>query len=369
MRGNDLRVLSFPKEGENPYLNQLAGHLERAGVVVDEFSFPRAFSRRYDVVHLHWPDTHLWSESWWRSLGKHIRLATLCLWLRLRRTRIVWTLHNLQTHEKDHWIGATLFPRWFPRACTDVIALSPSGLALLRQRYPALRRVRAAIVPHGHYRDIFPPPVERRAARRALGLEPDRTTFVFFGSIRRYKNVPKLIEAFRRLQGDDVQLVIAGQPVVTMRAGEVTAVAQGDPRVYLNLRHIRDSEIPVFLGAADLVVTPFADVLNSGSVMLALSLNRPVLAPRLGALPDLARVVGERWLQLYDGTLEAGTLARAGKAVAAFGPEEAVDLSSHDWPEITRATLAVYRQEPVGQPRPAVTVDEEGARVAAGTRS
>ena len=23
--------------------------------------------RRYDVVHIHWPDTHLWSRSWWRS--------------------------------------------------------------------------------------------------------------------------------------------------------------------------------------------------------------------------------------------------------------------------------------------------------------
>src|SRR5690606_17692662 len=111
MKAKPMRVLCFPKEGENPYLNQLSSRLEAAGLQVDEFSFPRAFTRRYDVVHMHWPDTHLWSVSWWRSLGKHIRLGLLCAWLRLRRTRIVWTLHNLHTHEKDHWIGATLFPR------------------------------------------------------------------------------------------------------------------------------------------------------------------------------------------------------------------------------------------------------------------
>lgn len=368
MSSVSLRVLSFPKQGENPYLNQLSGHLERAGVVVDEFSFPRAFSRRYDVVHLHWPDTHLWSESWWRSLGKHIRLGALCLWLRLRRTRIVWTLHNLQTHEKDHWIGAMLFPRWFPRAVTDVIALSPSGLAMMRHRHPALRRVRAAIVPHGHYRDTFPPALERAAARRALGLDPGRTTYVFFGSIRRYKNVPKLIETFRRLEGEGAQLVIAGQPVVNMRAGEVTAAAQGDPRVYLFLRHIREEEIPTFIGAADLVVTPFAEVLNSGSVMLALSLGRPVLAPRLGALPDLVRAVGRRWLQLYDGPLEARTLERAGAAAATIGPDESPDLSPYDWPEITRATIAVYSQQPV-EPRRAVVQEEVAPAASAATRS
>lgn len=355
-----MRVLCFPKEGENPYLNQLSSRLEAAGLQVDEFSFPRAFTRRYDVVHMHWPDTHLWSVSWWRSLGKHIRLGLLCAWLRLRRTRIVWTLHNLHTHEKDHWIGATLFPRWFPRAITDVIALTPTGLELARRKFPALARKRSALIPHGHYRDVFPPAAPHDVSRARLGLERNRFTILFLGSIRRYKNVPVLIDAFRRLPDTDVQLVIAGQPVVGMRAEEIEAAAQGDPRVHLHLRLIPEAEMPYFYGAADLVVAPFSDILNSGSVLLALSMNRPVLAPRLGALPDLERVVGSRWLRLYDGELEPRMLTEARTRVARPDLGETVNLSRFDWPEIAQATIALYTP-----PRPGAVEPQTNAVPAA----
>lgn len=344
MKANPMRVLCFPKEGGNPYLNQLSSHLEAAGLRVDEFSFPRAFTRRYDVLHVHWPDTHLWSRSWWRSLGKHIRLGLLCAWLHLRRTRIVWTLHNLRAHEKNHWIGARLFPLWFPRAVTDVIALTPTGLNLARDLYPALRRKPAAIIPHGHYRDIFPPPPSREASREALGLPRAPFTFLFFGSIRGYKNVPRLLAAFRELPGADVQLVVAGEPVVGMRAADIRAAAGGDPRVHLHLRHIPDEDVPTFFGAADLVVAPFSEVLNSGSVMLALSLNRPVLAPRVGALPDLERAVGARWLRLYDGEIAAPVLAAARAELERNGRDEAVDLTAFSWPAIAAATVGVYRR-------------------------
>jgi beta-1,4-mannosyltransferase len=362
MNDKPMRVLCFPKEGGNPYLNQLSSHLEATGLQVDEFSYPRAFFRRYDVVHIHWPDTHLWSRSWWRSFGKHVRLGLLCALLHLRRTRIIWTLHNLHTHEKDHWIGARLFPAWFPRACTDVISLTGTGLELARLTHPALRRKSAAIIPHGHYRDIFPPPLERSTARAILGLAPDRFTFLFFGSIRRYKNVPHLLDVFRRTTGHDVQLLVAGEPVVGMRAEEIEEAAQGDPRVYLHLRHIPDAEVPTYLGAADLVVAPFSEVLNSGSMMLALSQNRPVLAPRVGALPELERAVGRRWVRLYEGPLQVATLEEARREMARTSREETVDLSAFAWPDIAAATVALYRRRP--SDGRALPVDSEPASAA-----
>jgi beta-1,4-mannosyltransferase len=355
-RRSPVRVLCFPKQGGNAYLNQLSSHLEAAGLQVDEFSFPRAFTRRYDVLHIHWPETHLRSPSWWRALGKHLRLGLLFVLLRLRGTRIVWMLHNLRSHDRNHWIGAFLFPRWFPRLCTHVIALTPSGLELAHMIHPALRHKPAAIIPHGHYRDVYPQPPSRKDCRAALGVPPEPFTFVYFGYIRRYKNVALLAEVFRRLRDSGVQLIIAGEPVVGMRAEDVETAAQKDSRIHLFLRHIRDDEVPTFLGAADLVVTPFSEVLNSGSVMLALSMNRPVLAPRVGALPDLERIVGRRWLRLYEGVLDAPILARARADFAQRAPHETVDLSAFDWPAIASATVELYTRPrhsvPVNAPVP-----------------
>lgn len=338
-----LRVLAFPKAGGNTYLGSFSRSLEAGGARVDDFNFWRAFFGSYDVVHIHWPDTHLRTHSWWRAIAKHARLALLCLVLRARGTRIIWMMHNLKPHEKDHWISSALFPLWFPRLCTHVIALTAHGLHAARQLYPALRSKPAAIVPHGHYREVYRDLPTRAAARHQLGLAADSFTFLYFGNIRRYKNVPLLIRTFRQLPERDVQLVVAGLPVLGMQAQELQALAAGDDRIHLHLRFIPDGEVALHLAAADKVVLPFHGILNSGSVLLALSLNRAVMAPRLGALPEIESEVGSRWLQLYDGELTPRLLLQARRDMAAPAEHEQPDLSAFDWDAIARTTLEFYR--------------------------
>jgi len=344
-----LRVLAFPKGGANTYLQSFSDCLESRGARVDEFNFWRAFFVRYDVVHIHWPDTHLRTHSWWRAVGKHARLALMCLVLRARGTRIVWMMHNLKPHEKDHPISVWLFPRWFPQMCTHVIALTASGLTSAQHLYPALRNKPSAIVPHGHYRDTYPIAPSRRQSREQLGLPKDRFTFLFFGNIRRYKNVPLLIDVFRKFPDSGAQMaqmIIAGMPVLGMEASDLEAQAAGDERIHLHLRFIPDEQVPMYIGAADILVLPFDSILNSGSVLLALSFNRAVLAPRLGALPEIQAEVGPRWLQLYDGQLTPQLLvqARAGQNVPA--EDEVADLSAFDWDRIGATTLDFYASAP-----------------------
>jgi len=352
-QGSDAvpRVLAFPKHNGTAFLRKYAEVLEEEGATLEEFSFGRALRGRYDVFHIHWPDSHLLTSSWWRALGKHVRLALLMLYLRARGTRIVWMMHNLQAHEKDHWLSSWLFPRWFPQLCTHVIALTGNGLAAARARYPALCRKHAAVIPHGHYRDEYPIRYSRAESRGRLNLAQDRFTLLFFGNIRRYKNVPLLIEAFRALPGRDLQLVIAGQPGVGIEAADIIPLARADERIRLQLEFVPESQVPVFLGAADLVVLPFDSVLNSGSVLLALSLNRPVLAPRLGALPEIQKAVSPRWLHLYDGALTAELLGNTRAALHGLSEQDRPDLSAFDWAGIAAQTLDLYRLDARNRPR------------------
>lgn len=340
------RVLAFPKESENPYVRRFSETLEAAGARVDDFSYRRALTGRYDVLHLHWPDSHLLSGSWWSALAKHARFALLLAYMRLRGTRIVWMMHNLKPHDRNHRLSAWLFPLWFPRACTHLIALTAHGLESGRRMYPALARKPAAVVPHGHYRDEYPPAPTRAASRDRLGLPRDRFTFLFFGNIRRYKNVPLLIRAFRSMPGHDVQLLIAGSPGHAVDAAEIRRLAGDDERIHLKLGFIPDEDVPAFMGAADVVVLPFDSILNSGSVLLALSFNRVVLAPRLGALPEIHSKVGSGWLRLYDGPLTGALLqeARAAQSVAGrIQDAQTADLSAFDWNSIADHTLELYR--------------------------
>jgi len=132
-----------------------------------------------------------------------------------------------------------------------------------------------------------------------------------------------------------------------MSAEELQTLSAGDDRISLDLKFIPDQDVPVYFGAADAVVLPFDSILNSGSVLLGLSFNRVVLAPRLGALPEIQARVGRPWLQLYDGGLTTKMLLdlrapHAGPASEEAGP----DLSAFDWNSIADRTLEFYRQRP-----------------------
>jgi glycosyltransferase involved in cell wall biosynthesis len=345
-RESYVRVLMFPKNVDNPYVRRLAAVLEHGGAVIDEFTYRRALTDRYDVLHLHWPDSHLASRRWWGALIKHGRFACAVGLLRLRGAKIVWTLHNLKPHDANHWISEQLFRLWVPRLCTHVIALTSDGLEAARTLYPGLRHKASVVIPHGHYRDDYAAAPPRREARAQLGLPEDRFTFLFFGNVRRYKNVPQLIQEFRVLQGDDVHLVIAGLPGHGIDSSELEQLRGDDERVSLRLKFVPESAVPTYFGAADAVVLPFDSILNSGSVLLALSFNRRVLAPRLGALPEIQQEVGADWLSLYDGSLTADMLDAFRLAQSGRTDDEVdrADLSTFGWNSIAERTLDFYRK-------------------------
>ena len=94
-------------------------------------------------------------------------------------------------------------------------------------------------MPHPHYRGAYPenPAVDARAA---LGIARNAKVLLFFGQMRRYKNVPLLIDVFRQSCDPDAVLYIAGRPHADLAlCEEIRARAAGDSRI-----HVEIAEIP-----------------------------------------------------------------------------------------------------------------------------
>jgi beta-1,4-mannosyltransferase len=342
-----LRVLAqpaFKRRDFNPYNWQLSTSLQAAGVQVCEFSRDEALCGGHDIWHLHWPDTE---AQFTRGdvhliVRRSIRLLMLLRSARSRGTRVVWTVHNLRSHEQR-------FPRleeWFwwlfVREVDGVISLSNRCLEAAIERFPRLARLPLFVVPHGHYRDSYPNKITRAEARLALGINQDARVLSFVGQIREYKNLPELITLVRALQDPTVTLLIAGRTTSSSLDERLQAAAGADPRVRLDLRLIPEHEIQVFLNAADVVVLPYREVLNSGAALLALSFNKPVLLPEVGALPELQERVGPAWVRIYRGALTTDILNGAlGWARSTQRPAEA-PLDPYDWSEVARQTIAAY---------------------------
>lgn len=345
-----LRILAWPKSSpSSAYYDIIYSRLDPERFQVDEFTPARAIRGRYDILHVHVPDKAVYFKSLRRTLPRMAAIHAIIGLMKRRGTRLVWTVHNLKGHERWH----PRLERWhtaaFIRAVDFYICMNESTRAPLLDEHPALAATPYAIVPHPHHRGGYPDVVSAAEARAALNLDPRSKVVVFFGQIRPYKNVPRLIEAFRQLPDPALRLVIAGLPVDAAMRAEVEALSVPDDRIRTHLDFVPDDRVQSYVKAADLVALPYRDILNSGAAILALSFGRPVLVPRKGAMGELAAVAGDDWVRLFDGDLTAADLASAIEWARPSAARAPVDLAALDPDAVARAHERIFRS--VASPR------------------
>jgi glycosyltransferase involved in cell wall biosynthesis len=216
-------------------------------------------------------------------------------WARARGAKLVWTVHNLAAHGRKFPEAERRFFREFAARVDGLIALSAASIEPIRARFPELADRPLGVVPHHHYADEYRCALGRRAARARLGIEPAARVLLFFGRIAAYKGLPLLLESVRAMPERDrepLRVLIAGAARDPRTEREIRSAAALDSRVRLQLGFLEREQLGMYLRAADLVVLPYVEILNSGSALLAQSFERPVLMPRCAVFPDLEKQFG-----------------------------------------------------------------------------
>jgi glycosyltransferase involved in cell wall biosynthesis len=343
-----LRVLGWPgftSENGNPYTRLLYEAMEaEANVEVDGFTMFEPLQRRYDVWHVHWPEDFLSYPSPVAAYFYITAELLLFAWARLCGTKLVWTVHDLGPHESYHPLLEKAFWPLFLPMVDGIISLSETAREEAASRFPVLRRCPSAVVPHGHYRSAYPDPTSRDEARRKMSLSKRDRVALFFGRIRPYKNVARLIEVFREWSNPDARLLVAGNPSEEELGKTIAERAAEDARVIAELRFVEEHEVPLLFGASDLVVLPYEDIMHSGAALLALSFDRPVLVPDRGAMSELQDSVGADWVRTYEGTLTADTLANAMDWAESHDRSARAPLDDLSWAPLARQTVDLYRR-------------------------
>jgi glycosyltransferase involved in cell wall biosynthesis len=342
-REASLKVVASPlRMPGNPYIDLLQAEVAaQPGVSLTGFTRREIARTSWDVVHLHWPEWLVRTSTEARAWSDAAIGLSLLASARARGARVAWTAHDLRPHDTQGSRVLTWFMDRFAAQVDCLFALSERSRAAVTAEYPRLRPRVTAVVPHGHYRCVYPDPgTSAEEARRALGLPDDAHVLLFFGQVRPYKDVPRLIECFRALRSSRAHLVGAGRPLDASAERAVVDAVRGDTRVHLHLRRIDDPDVHRYFRAARVVVLPYRRILNSGAALLALSFDRPVVVPASGSLVDLEEHVGPEWVSTYDGPLRTEVLECA---LAAVPPTGTAPLERYDWAEIGRATVDAYR--------------------------
>jgi beta-1,4-mannosyltransferase len=323
-----LQSFPVPRPTTNPYLVMLQDSLRDVpGVRVLNFSWRSALLGRYDVFHVHWPETLLEGHSLLKSLAREMLAVALLLRLWLTRTPIVRTVHNIELPHDRPWHEILLL-KAIDRQTASRIRLNT--LTQLPTGQPA-RTIR-----HGHYRDWF-------AGYPGRAVVPGQVGYV--GLIRRYKGVESLIEAFRATDGimPGLTLRVGGKPSTPELARALADAAHADPRIGLDLHFLSDPELVELVSSSELVVLPHRAMHNSGSTLAALSLDRPVLVPESAVNAELADEVGPGWVFCYRGTLAGEDIVRTLTEIRQHPAPTAPDLSRRDWDQVGADHVAAYR--------------------------
>jgi len=158
-------------------------------------------------------------------------------------------------------------------------------------------KAQSALAFHPLY-DQFPgEDIPKSQARQRLGLDEDSKIILYFGLIRPYKGVDVLIEALLKLKMDvNLKALIVGEIYKGCESIRERLKQLPADRVLLIDKFVPDNEVAVYFRAADLVVLPYKSATQSGVIPIAYRCRRPVVATRVGGLPEAVEDGLSGWL-------------------------------------------------------------------------
>jgi glycosyltransferase involved in cell wall biosynthesis len=189
---------------------------------------------------------------------------------------------------------------------------------------------RIEVVPHGTGPSVY--------------TVPPSDSLLFFGRISYYKGLDILLDAM-----DEVWKARPGVTLTVAGEGEIEShPALSDPRVVVRQEHVREVDVPDLFHDATAVVLPYRQASQSGVGSLALQYGRPVIASRLGGLPELVGgdrgrlVPSEDPAALAQSILEVlgepGLAEQMGRSAVAAVEDEV------GWKAVAERTVECYRR-------------------------
>jgi glycosyltransferase involved in cell wall biosynthesis len=240
---------------------------------------------------------------WWTATVLHTYLV-LALAGRLLGARIVVELHELQDSGERSFAPV----RWYGQRGLGVLLRLAHGCVVhsatdkerLRARY-RLEQAHVTIALHGpfnQYDSIGMPSKSDEAAIAAVRQAP-RTgviNLLFFGTIRPYKGLEDLIEAFNEIDAKEISglwLTVVGETWEgCTEPARLIAASPHRERISFVNDYVSDNVVSAAFGHADVVVLPYRRSSSSGPLHVTMSWGLPVIVTHVGGLPEAAAGYG-----------------------------------------------------------------------------
>lgn len=224
----------------------------------------------------------------WDAIVTHWAMPSALVAAASKRRPHLAVFHSADVHLLTRVPGGRRLAGRIARGADALLFSSPAMRDAFTSLLPA--RLRADVAGRSHVSAMgidVPPRVDRRRARKELGL--DRFTVLSMGRLVPIKGIDDAVEAIARL-GDDAELVVAGEGPERRRLEKLAAKTGARARFVGNVSGARKAAL---LGASDAFVVPSRELAlgrteGTPTAMLeAMSAGLAVVASDVGGIPSI----------------------------------------------------------------------------------
>jgi glycosyltransferase involved in cell wall biosynthesis len=281
---------------------------------------------------------------WW-SLPLFPIFWFICIGFKLRGKPVVFTVHNVLSHEKSSLFGA--FSKLLFKLGDHFIVHSGKNRMQMIQQYN-IPEEHITIIPHGPLDFHTLTKVNRETARRKMKIHPEEKVILLFGAIRPYKGIDTAISAFDQVLKEipEARLLIAGKLWEKWNFyAELIENRNLKKYIHTFLHYIPSEMVANFFNAADLVILPY-DHFNSQSGVgsIAVSFRKPMIVTNTGGLPDLVENPRSIVPPKDPDALARGIISSLNTPgrLKEMETEAEIVAKRIAWPALAKRTLAIY---------------------------
>lgn len=290
-----------------------------------------------DIIHAQW---------WSHVLAPiYFMILSIC---KVRRKRIVITVHNVLPHENSKMNN--LLNKTILIFGDKFIAHNEKSKENISNFYN-ISKDKISVIPHGILEIVSIKDISKKETRKHLKIPQNKKIILYFGNIRDYKGLDVLLGSLKYIikEIEDIILIIAGKPWTNWNKYE-EIIKDNDLENYIikKLDFILPSEVEYYFSASDVIVLPYKYFNSqSGVGALALPFKKPLIVTDVGALPDFVK--DERAIAKPN---DAEDLAR--KIIQVLNDEKLLEklekdseelVEKYNWDKIAEKTIELYLRD------------------------
>jgi beta-1,4-mannosyltransferase len=350
----NIQVFFISNLEGNHYADLIIKNLNANGAEVEDF-FPSIFflstilrEGKPDILHLHTLHYFFLGKNNFNRFIKFVIFISQILILKLLGVKIVWTVHEWA----DRFGGgkyaipesASLI---LGRVFEAIIAHCESTKNEVVKAFHLEGKNKVFVVLHGHYVGSYENKISQLEARKYLKISPENLVFLLFGNIHRTKGFLEGIEAFQRLQDNQISLLIVGNPAEDGIEELIKEKINQSKNIVFVPKIIPDDDIQIYMKACDCVMVPYKVFTTSGVTILSMSFAKACIAPKIGFFSDVLDDAGSF---LYDSNQKDGLLQAMKKAIDKrdclldMGQHNLKIASQWTWDYVAEETLNIYQR-------------------------